>query len=382
MGQNGLALREEIAATSKVVAEAKFGERVEILDRRRRFYRIRTSANQEGWVDGRALLAKDQMDGINRMMAVGGKLPPQAKATVYDALNLHTEPNRSSPSMGQIAANAAVEVIGHRVAPRIPFQAPALLPEAPKATPKKEKRKKKAASTVLPLPMPSPPPLPRNWRDLSHTRMAETRSGESVTEDKAKPAPSDDWNLVRTPDGKIGWALTRMLVMSIPDRVGRYAEGQRITSYFPIGEAAEEDGTKFAHYLWTTQKHPLEPYDFDGIRVFIYNVKRHRYETAFMDKQVKGFYPVELTETQVTENRKQLTVPGFRVLVEEEDGKFYKRTYSFQLYRVRLVDRQPWEQPLEPLQSAAGSGRIGEVPGEPRTISTEVKDTVKKLLGK
>jgi len=177
-----------------------------------------------------------------------------------------------------------------------------------------------------------------------------------------------------------------MLVMSIPDRVARYAEGQRISSYFPLGEPVEYEGEKYYHYLWTTQKHTLEPYEFDGFRVFIFNTKRHRYETAYMDKQVKGFYPVSLTTTQITENRKLLTVPAFTVIVEEDDGKLYKRTYSFQLYRVRLVDRQPWDHPPEPLQSAAGSGKLADIPVEPRSITTEVQNTVKdkmkKLLGK
>ena len=39
----------------------------------------------------------------------------------------------------------------------------------------------------------------------------------------------DDWNLVRTLDGKVGWVLTRPLSMAIPDEVAQYAEGHRIT---------------------------------------------------------------------------------------------------------------------------------------------------------
>jgi hypothetical protein len=82
--------------------------------------------------------------------------------------------------------------------------------------------------------------------------------------------------------------------------------------------------------LWTTQKHTLEPYEFDGFRVFIFNTKRHRYETAYMDKQVKGFYPVEA---------KQGATPSFSLILENDDGKRYKYNFAFDVNRVRFVER-------------------------------------------
>ena len=33
----------------------------------------------------------------------------------------------------------------------------------------------------------------------------------------------EDWNLIRTKDGKAGWVLSRMLVMAIPDEVAQYS---------------------------------------------------------------------------------------------------------------------------------------------------------------
>ena len=61
----------------------------------------------------------------------------------------------------------------------------------------------------------------------------------------------DDWSLVRTQDGKVGWVLTRALSMAIPDEVAQYAEGHRITSYFALGHIEDGDSVK-NNWLWTT----------------------------------------------------------------------------------------------------------------------------------
>ena len=55
----------------------------------------------------------------------------------------------------------------------------------------------------------------------------------------------------------------------------------------------DDDGKAKHHWLWTTLKGTGDTYDFDSFRVFIYSLKRHRYETAYIERKVVGHYPVE-----------------------------------------------------------------------------------------
>jgi hypothetical protein len=162
-------------------------------------------------------------------------------ATVHDSLNIHTEPNRQAPSFDQIPEKGRVEVIAHRVEPRVPYQPPSVIPPKPPAPPK-EKRVTKSEKLEAP-PMPGAPELPENWLELSKREIED--EPEPTPEPNIKdagqeanagpPVRVDDWTLVRTTPGSVGWVLTRSLIMAIPDEVAQYAEGHRITSYFSLG---------------------------------------------------------------------------------------------------------------------------------------------------
>ena len=109
------------------------------------------------------------------------------------------------------------------------------------------------------------------------------------------PAALDDWDLVRTKDGTVGWVLARMLYMAVPDDVAQYAEGNRITAYLALGDVQDGDQVKH-NWLWTTAASDLKTAEFDSFRVFVWSKSRHRYETAFIERNVTGFYPVELAD--------------------------------------------------------------------------------------
>lgn len=352
-GPATLPLRQELAASSAVATTVKHGEKLDILQTRRRFIKVRAANGIEGWTDAKQLLTSAQMDELNQLSQSAQKLPSQGTAKALELLNLHGRASRSSPSFYQIAEGTFVQVVAHRVAPRNSTDPPVqLVTPPPKSARKDRKGKEKKSSAVPPPPKPNGPAPPKNWLELSNTSEAKLRAAQEEAarrreeEKKKEPVKLEDWYLVLTPEKKAGWVLSRMVTMAIPDEVAQYAEGSRITSYFALGEA-EDDGVKHKHWLWTTTKHPAAEFDFDAFRVFIWSVRHHRYETAFVGRNVTGYYPTSVHPLTLTLNQKPTRVQGFTVLVEDDGGKLIHRTYWFEPSKVRLVDEQPAQRPAQ-----------------------------------
>ncbi len=334
VGPAQLNLRKELAPKSPTVATLKHGDRLDILGTRRRFVKVRTGSGATGWTDMRQLMSTEQMDQLRKLAENSARLPSQGAATVYEALNIHTDPSRTSPSFAQIAEKQVVDVIGHRIAPKTASAPEAAdLVIAKSAAVSRRSREKKEAARVPPPPMPKPPAPPRNWVEMSKSALP-PEPAEKIPE---KPVVMEDWSLIRTKDGTTGWVLSRNLIMAIPDEVAQYAEGHRITSYFPLADI--RDGDQLKHFwLWTTLSEHAVPYEFDGFRVFVWSLKHHRYETAYRQRNVKGYYPVEAHKGS-PEKGEGATFS----LILDEDGQVTRNTYVFNGYRVTLVKKEPYQ---------------------------------------
>jgi hypothetical protein len=340
-------LRQDLAAKSPSITEVKHGDRLDILEVRRRLVRVRTVNGLEGWVDANLLLSAQQMDELRTAAEGAASLPSQGAATVFDTLNMHTEPSRASPSFYQIPEGGSVEVLMHRATARVAARSKAPALAKPAAIPKASKSKESKKGALFLLPFPAPHPPPPDWEKMSHPRASDL--ADYVAPAPPPPPPSlDDWDLVRTKDGRVGWVLARQLYMSVPDEVAQYAEGNRITAYLALGDV--QDGDQLKHnWLWTTAASSLKTAEFDSFRVFVWSKSRHRYETAFIERNVTGFYPVEVADVPADKKASGRKVvdanadkeKGFSLVVQEKDGALYKRTYGFSGYHVRLISKAP-----------------------------------------
>jgi len=342
-----LKIRSDIPLEARVVATVKHGDRLALLQRRRRFFRVRTPSGEEGWTDERQLLAAEDMQRLKDLAARAAKMPPQGQATTFSELNVHTQPSRQSPSFLQVKENEKIDVLMHVATPRTEAARKPLLPPPPKKAKAAEKKQPKE-SKYPPLAVPKPPGPPADWLELSKTDLSpEDSAPETEGEKDEKPVALDDWSLVRTKGGESGWALTRRLVMAIPDDVAQYAEGKRIVSYFSLGEVQDDDQKKH-NWLWTTIADGVYPYDFDSFRVFIWSLRRHRYETAYIDRNLRGYAPVLLKDVELSAAKGSgaaatAKYPGFSICLEKKDGQRYRREYAFVTNVLRFAGERSCE---------------------------------------
>jgi uncharacterized protein YgiM (DUF1202 family) len=346
-----LNLRRELTDKNSAAIMLKHGDHLRIIDVKRRYVKARTDRGEEGWIDSAQLLSPEQMEAFRQATKAAQAMPSQGAATVYDALNVHIDPNRLSPSFMKIPEGDSVVTLAHKAVPKAAGQAPANSLKVAKPVPPPRRAKKDKAQNALQLkpPKPATPKVPDNWKELS----AERLPGEGVVE-KAQPAAKatepvksakkqdspvnilEDWTLVRTKDRQSGWVLTKNLNLSIPDDVAQYAEGKRIAAYFDLGAVNDEEKGLKHNWLWAISLNP-ESHDFDALRIFIWSRRHHRYETGWRERDIEGYFPIEVKPGDgVSPNRQ------FSAIVRDDDGKYWLQHLEFDGTRARLTGKEAY----------------------------------------
>ncbi|MGP8245272.1 MAG: SH3 domain-containing protein [Bryobacteraceae bacterium] len=344
-----LKIRKEISTQSPTVGTVRHGQRLELLQQRRRFLKVRTPSGAEGWTDETQLLSEGDMEMLRDLARRSSQLPSQGKASVLADLRMHIQPARPSTGFAMIKPGEKVDVLAHTATPRnfVPPRRPLLEP-----VPKKPRTPApKKASKYPPLPMPKPPGPPENWLDLSGV---DSEGGDTLPQpappaEPSKPAPAEDWSLVKAAGGEVGWVLTRPLQMTIPDEVQQYAEGRRIVSFFSLGKVRDGDLTKDI-WVWTTiSDSSPRSIDFDSFRVFIWNVRHHRYETAHVEHDIEGHSPVLVHEIHyipgVRNSGNAGAYPGFSVCALWPEGTLERHDYALLGNVVRRAGVEPCTVP-------------------------------------
>ena len=288
-------LRDQVAAVYEKAGVVKNGDRVEVLDHDRRFVKVRTSSGATGWLEQRYLVGQDVYDQIQKLTADNQNDPVQAQGATRNDTNLHVEPGRDTEHLYQISSGEKLSLLKRGTA-------------------------EKAGSVVV----------------------APRATPTSNSPDKKKPGPIvEDWWLVRDSHNRVGWVLSRMIDLDVPLDIAQYAEGQRIVAFFVLNQVQDGD-KKVAQYL-TVVTEPKDglPFDFNQIRVFTWNVKRHRYETAYRER-MEGVLPVTVSQENFD---KEGVLPVFTIRVKDEAGNVIERKYKLNTPMVRRV-LAPGEEPV------------------------------------
>jgi SH3-like domain-containing protein len=289
-------LRDQVAVAYSRVGVVKNGERVEVLEREKRFSRVRTAGGVEGWIEQRYLVDQQTYDALQDLTRENLNDPVQAPGTLRNDTNLHLTPGRETEHLYQLLAGAKVAVLKRSTAEKQPGVSAPAKPGTPSSGPALE-----------------------------------------------------DWWLVRDAQNRVGWVLARMVDLDVPLEVAQYADGQRFVAFFVLNQvqdATKEGADKSVSQFLCAITEPRDglPYDFDQIRVFTWNVRKHRYETAYREHGLNGVLPVNVTSESFD---KEGTLPVFILRVKDENGKVSERKYKMNSPIVRRV-LAPGEQKEAP----------------------------------
>ena len=182
-------LRDRVAAVYSKTATLKNGDVVDVLDREKRFAKVRTAAGAEGWIEQRYLISQQVFDRFQDLTKQHQNDPIQATGTTRNDTNLHLEPGRETDHLYQLAAGSKLTLLARGTAERTGVVAP------PNTGRKKDSQ---PAGPVL-----------------------------------------EDWWLSRDAQGHAGWVLARMVDLDVPLEIAQYAEGQRFTAFFVLNEVQD-----------------------------------------------------------------------------------------------------------------------------------------------
>ncbi len=89
----------------------KNGDRLQILERERRFARVRTASGTEGWIEQRALVPQSVYDGFQKLAKEEQNAPVEATGTTRNDTNIHLDPGRETEHLYQLNQASKVSIL-------------------------------------------------------------------------------------------------------------------------------------------------------------------------------------------------------------------------------------------------------------------------------
>lgn len=241
-------LRQRSSSTSRTLRTLDPGDRVEVLERQNNWYRVRYGPDVQGWMEESTVVTNATRERIRTLVSASQDQLAQNTGVLREEANFRIEPGRTSSIIRKLDSGAKVEVLDRVTTPR-----------------------------------------------------------------PGSDSSSDVWLKVRPSPKEVGWVIGNLVEFDIPADVAPYSESYTYSAVKTINQVQDPLAGPVNWYLVGERKPGLDPHlDFQGIRVFTWNQKKHRYETAFRLKGLRGIYPLEAGQ--------EAGKPTFRVYQLLPDG--------------------------------------------------------------
>jgi len=273
IGERSVTLWSGVAQVREPLDALHYGDRVEIVARHNDSVKVRTSGGEVGWIDARSLMEPALWQRSAKLLGEAQELPVQGRGRTKVATNLRVLPGRTQPRLYQFGRGIPVEIVGRAVA------------------------------------------------DVAHASDEKDIAGEAAADSKNEDAKKEEWLFVRglatrppsetnprTPDTSTttqpgdrtspiaGWIIGRFVEMDLPDAVreGTASANVRPVAWFELNKVSDITGAKPQYLVAGSRGPDSQPCDFTNIRVYTWNSKKSRYETAYIENNLCGQMPVRI----------------------------------------------------------------------------------------
>lgn len=264
---NNSSLRLRNSSTSRTLRVLDSGETVDVLEHQDNWYRVRYGSDVQGWMEESTIVTNQTRKRMQELAAASQNQAPQNTAVLKEDANLRLEPGRSTAIIRRLDSGTKVEVLDRVTKPR---------------------------------------PDSDSSRDMWV---------------KVRPAPTE-----------VGWLLANFLDFDIPQEIAGYTEGYTYAAVKMINRVEDPIAGVINWYVIGERKPGASAdIDFQGVRVFTWNLKKHRYETAFRTRGMRGVYPLEIGQDGPN--------PTFRIYEATEDGAG-KIAHDYVMYGVVVREKK------------------------------------------
>ena len=317
VSERSTTLWSSVAQVREPIDTLHYGDRVDVMARRNDNVKVRTVSGAIGWMDARLLLEPVLWQRTVKLLNAAKALPVQARGRTKVQTNLRAEPGRTQPRLYQFGRGVPLEIVARSVADWV---------QVSDERENKEAQEAKREDWFLVRGLATRPP-----GEVS------ARSSESNTTTQ----PGDQTVPIA------GWVVARFVELDLPEAVreGMASANVRPIAWFELNRIASPSGDKPQYLVAGTRSAEGQSCDFTILRVYTWNARRTRYETAFIENNLCGQMPVRLGKGPKGE-------PEFRF--RQMSGPKEERVYRLMQTVVRRV-REPGDVPRKP--SATGSAR-------------------------
>jgi len=263
VSEKSVTLWSSMAQVREPMGLLHYGDRVDTLTKRNDFVKVRTSGGAVGWIDGRQLMDTALWQRSEALLKRAEGLPVQGSGRTKVATNVRVEPGRNAPRVYQFGRGIPVQILGRATAEPTQSSDEKEISEAPGG---------KREDWFLIRGVASRPP--------NETTARTSISTATVPGDQTVPIA--------------GWVIARFLELDVPDAVreGANAANLRPIAWFELNQVDDPSGKKAQYLLAATRGSEGQACDFSVLRVYTWNAKKSRYETAFIENDLCGKLPI------------------------------------------------------------------------------------------